>query len=152
MGEIDTTRTRDCDAGPLTVYYDGSCPLCATEMRYYTSREGSDALRLVDVSVEGADPGPGLDRRDAMRRIHVRRADGSLVSGAAAFAALWEALPGWRRAGRAARAWPLAPVLEWAYRAFLPIRPALSRLARRLGARSGVPATDPAKPNRPPGR
>lgn len=152
MGETDPAQPPGPDTGKTTVYFDGSCPLCATEMRYYTSRTGSAALRLVDVSKDGADPGPDLDRRDAMRRIHVRRPDGSLVSGAAAFASLWEALPGWNRAGRAARAWPLAPILEAAYRVFLPIRPALSRLARRMGAKTGVPAAENVQPDRAPGR
>jgi predicted DCC family thiol-disulfide oxidoreductase YuxK len=152
MGERDDAQVPDPDEGRLTVYFDGSCPLCATELRYYTSRKGSEALRLIDVSGDGADPEPGLDRGDAMRRLHVRRPDGSLVSGAAAFASLWEALPGWSRVGRAARAWPLAPVLEVAYRAFLPIRPALSRLARRMGAKTGVPAAETAKPHQDPRR
>ena len=67
----------------------------------------------------------------AMRRFHVREASGRLLSGGAAFARLWRALPGWRLLGWL-MAWPpMSWALELAYRAFLPLRPRLQRLVRR---------------------
>jgi predicted DCC family thiol-disulfide oxidoreductase YuxK len=54
--------------------------------------------------------------------MHVRRADGSLASGAAAFATLWQALPGWRVLGRVAALPGIAPLLELGYRGFLATR------------------------------
>lgn len=122
-----------CESIPdaLTVYFDGSCPLCRAEIGFYASRDGSEALHLVDVSVPGAETGPSLAREDAMRRFHVRRPDGSLLSGVAAFAEIWMALPGWRNAGRVAGSWPVTTMLEAGYRLFLPVRPLLSRLFRR---------------------
>jgi predicted DCC family thiol-disulfide oxidoreductase YuxK len=115
----------------LTVYFDGSCPLCTAEITYYASREGGNALRLVDVSDAAADTGTDLDQGAAKRRFHIRRPDGSLLSGAAGFAEVWQTLPGWRPAGRLARLWPIGILLEAGYRLFLPLRPVLSRLARR---------------------
>ena len=54
------------------------------------------------------------------------------VSGAAAFAAMWRAIPVLRPVGLMARSPPVLWVLERAYRAFLLIRPRLQALARRL--------------------
>lgn len=122
-------------AADLTVYYDGSCPLCSIEIGHYAACRGAQRLRFVDVSAPGADPGPGLAQEAALRRFHVRRADGRLLSGARAFAAIWAVLPGWRLAARLAALPGVTPVLEAGYRAFLPLRPALSRIAARVGAR-----------------
>lgn len=119
----------------LTVYYDGACPLCEAEMAMYSRQDRAGALRLVDVSAAATVLPADLSRQAALSRFHVRRPDGTLESGAAAFALLWQAVPSWRSVGRLAqRPWVLA-VLEAAYRLFLPIRPALSRLARVLSRR-----------------
>ncbi len=34
----------------VTVFYDGSCPLCLAEIGHYKQADSNDALRLVDVS------------------------------------------------------------------------------------------------------
>jgi len=115
----------------LTVYFDGSCPLCRREIALYRRARGADMLSWVDVSV-GAPLGADLSCDAAMRRFHVREASGRLFSGGAAFARLWRALPAWRFLGWC-MAWPpMSWMLELAYRAFLPIRPSLQRLARHL--------------------
>lgn len=119
----------------LIVYFDGSCPLCTAEIGHYAACRGAERLRFVDVSAPGADPGPGLSPAAALRRFHVRRADGQLLSGARAFAAIWALLPGWRLAARLAALPGVLRLLDLGYRAFLPIRPALSRIAARIGAR-----------------
>ncbi len=127
--------------GP-TVYFDGSCPLCTAEISHYASRPGGDSLTFVDVSTVNAELGPNLSARDAMSRFHVRLADGRLLSGARAFVVIWQTLPNWRWVARVARVPGVTPLLEVAYRLFLPIRPALSRAASLLGARA---ANSPAE-------
>ena len=113
-----------------TVYYDGACPLCSREIDFYRRRAGADEVAWVDVSDCGAERvAPDLSTDDAVTRFHVRTAEGRLVSGGAAFAALWEALPAFRWAGRAGRARPVAWLLDRAYGAFLRLRPSLQRLA-----------------------
>ena len=126
---------RDNPAGKTTVYFDGSCPLCTAEIGHYASRHGGDQLSFVDVSQVAADCGPGLEVKEAMQRFHVRLPDGRLESGARAFAVIWETLPGWRWLARIARLPGITPLLEVGYRLFLPVRPSLSKLASRLGAR-----------------
>ena len=115
-----------------TVYFDGSCPLCRAEIQYYRGKDRADALCFVDVSEQGAATPDGVTRQQSMQRFHVRAADGRVLSGAAAFVEVWSRLPRWRWAARAAALPGVLTVLEWGYRMFLPVRPFISRLLRRL--------------------
>jgi predicted DCC family thiol-disulfide oxidoreductase YuxK len=116
----------------VTVFYDGSCPLCRREIGLYRTSDGADAVRFCDVS-DGATALPAqVSRAQAMARFHVTDRDGRTVSGARAFIALWLALPRWRWLGRIASVPPIPSILEGAYRVFLPLRPRLQRLFRRL--------------------
>lgn len=124
--------------GP-TIYFDGSCPLCSVEIDHYASRDGGHQLSFVDVSAKDAELGTGLAPGDAMRRFHVRLPDGTLLSGARAFVAVWASLPGWKWAARLAGIPGATPLLEVAYRAFLPVRPVLSKVAGYVGARAANP-------------
>ena len=119
-----------------TVYFDGSCPLCSAEIKLYRRQGEGKALRFVDVSNPGASLGHDLDRSRAMRRFHVRKEDGRLVSGAAAFVELWKQLPGWRWAARAAAIPGVMALMEMAYWLFLPVRPNLARLFAALSSRT----------------
>ena len=113
----------------ITVFYDGACPLCAREIGFYKRRDGADRVEWRDVSASATDEvGPGLSRDQALARLHVLDSEGHLVSGGAAFARLWQALPGFRVLGRLFRYPPLAWALERAYVAFLRIRPRLQAL------------------------
>lgn len=112
----------------VTVYYDGACPLCSREIGVYRGLRGADRVCWVDVqSADRAALGEDLTREEALARFHVRGADGSLVSGGAAFVRLWNSLPalGWLAAvaGRPPLSWALEP----AYRLFLRLRPWLTR-------------------------
>lgn len=117
-----------------TVYFDGSCPLCRREIDFYRKQPGSSAVAWTDVSCvsDAQDLGGGLTPDAAMARFHVRQADGSLVSGAAGFAVLWQQLPRFARAGRIAGLPVVRHILELGYRAFLPLRPVMQRIAARF--------------------
>ena len=115
-------------APATTVYYDGACPICSREIAQYRKVQGAERLDFVDVTACDANGlGPGLSRDAALARMHVRRADGSLASGAAAFAEIWQQLPKLAWAGRIAASPIVLPVLEIGYRVFLRVR----RLWRR---------------------
>jgi demethoxyubiquinone hydroxylase (CLK1/Coq7/Cat5 family) len=115
-------------APTCTVYFDGACPLCRREIAHYRSLPGAEGMSWVDASsCDAASLGAGLDRDDALARLHVRRDDGTLVSGAAAFAAIWSRLPAYSALGRLASWRPLLSTMEAAYVAFLRLR----RLWRR---------------------
>jgi predicted DCC family thiol-disulfide oxidoreductase YuxK len=70
---------------PLTVFYDASCPLCATEMHALRRRVADGRLELIDCSApdfdESALAGVGIKRSDLMDRIHARDAHGRWLVG-----------------------------------------------------------------------
>jgi predicted DCC family thiol-disulfide oxidoreductase YuxK len=108
---------------PMRVYYDGGCPVCAREIAFYKSRPGADGLKWVDVRDSAPEAlGPDLTAERALARMHVRRADGTLLSGAAAFAELWRRMPGFRFLGRLLAVPPFGALAEFSYRGFLMIR------------------------------
>ncbi|MBC7413938.1 MAG: DUF393 domain-containing protein [Herminiimonas sp.] len=120
----------------VTVLYDGACPLCRREIGVYRGLDALQPVAWCDVSAPDTVL-PGSGNRDAyMARFHVQLADGRILSGAAAFVALWSVLPGWRWLGRLGRLPGMMPLLEVTYRLFLKVRPKMQRLARWLEARS----------------
>jgi len=134
-----STKTTAAEAAPqqaatcppkdrLTVYFDGSCPLCRLEIDHYAAQPGASRLAFIDVAAAHADTGSDLARTAAMARFHVRLPNGRLVSGAQAFTQIWQRLPAWRFAARLARLPGALAVIEALYRIFLPVRPLLSRL------------------------
>lgn len=119
------------DIGPttksVTVWYDGACPLCQREIRLMRRLDRRQAIRFIDAT----DPGAAcpLDRAEILSRFHVREG-GRMFSGAAAFAAMWRAIPLLRPLGILAGWRPVTPMFEAAYRVFLRLRPRLQRLFR----------------------
>ena len=120
---------QDASSEALTVMFDGACPLCRREIALYQSLAPLQTVSWLDVSKDTT----GLsqtDRARYMARFHVQLQDGRIVSGAAAFVALWLVMPGWRWLGRVGRLPGVTLVLELAYRGFLHLRPYLQRWAR----------------------
>jgi predicted DCC family thiol-disulfide oxidoreductase YuxK len=123
------------EAMPLTVLYDGACPLCRREIGVYRGLQPLHAdapVCFADVSDSALQLPPGTTREQLLARFHVRGRDGALLSGAQAFLALWAALPGWRWLALAGRIPGAAWLMERGYRFFLRWRPMLQRWAFRL--------------------
>ncbi len=115
----------EVESSKPTLYYDGDCPVCAREVAMYLRQPGADGVCWVDVArCDPEELGSGLTREAAMARLHLRRPDGCLVSGAAAFAGLWQALPRWSWLGRLVGSGIGLRLFEMGYRAFLVMRPA----------------------------
>ena len=109
----------------LIVWYDGACPLCTREialMRWLDRREAIDFVNLVDS--ENACP---INRDLLLARLHAME-DGSLLSGAAAFAAMWRAIPLLRPLGLLAKIPFVLRGLERLYVAFLRVRPRIQKM------------------------
>ncbi len=110
----------------LIVYYDGACPLCLREIGLMRRLDRRGAIDFVDVSQAEAATCP-IRPADLLARFHASE-DGRLLSGAAAFAAMWRAIPLLRPLGLVARVPFVLALLERAYVAFLRVRPRLQRL------------------------
>jgi predicted DCC family thiol-disulfide oxidoreductase YuxK len=107
----------------LRVFYDGGCPVCSREIAFYRARPGADGFEWIDVVNSPAQAlGPGLSREKALARMHVRLADGTLLCGAAAFAAMWRRMPGFRMLGVLISLPPFGALAELGYRGFLRFR------------------------------
>lgn len=118
-------------AGTVTVFYDGSCPLCTAEIGIYRHSCGGETVAFIDASAH--EPGSivaGLDKSTALERFHVLGADGRLFAGAEAFGHLWLALPAWHWLGRIVLLPGVLQAADLAYRGFLVVRPALQRMFR----------------------
>ena len=122
----------------LTVWFDGGCPLCRREIAAMRRLDRRGAIDFVDVSTssdrpierQSADTCP-IDRDALLARFHARE-DGRMLSGAAAFAAMWRAIPMLGPLGQIARIPIILAGLERAYRMFLRVRPSLQSVARKL--------------------
>lgn len=126
-----------CGTPELTVYFDGSCPLYRAEIGHYGAQDGAGSICFEDVSQIKGDLAGDLKRQQALARFHVRRSNGTLVSGAAAFVAIWQVLPRWHWAARVAALPGMMATFDFGYRLFLPMRPLLSRLAGTFQGLSG---------------
>ena len=136
------------EALPLTVLYDGACPLCRREIGIYRGLQplrSDSPVCFADVSDAALPLPPGTTREQLLARFHVRGRNGELLSGAQAFLALWAALPGWRWLALVGRLPGVAWVMERAYRLFLRWRPMLQRWAFRLDR----PSLERPGPDRP---
>ena len=123
------------ESPPLTVLYDGACPLCRREIGIYRGLKplrSDSPVCFADVSDAALPLPPGTTREQLLARFHVRGRDGELLSGARAFLALWAALPGWRWLAWAGRLPGAAWTMERTYLLFLRWRPMLQRWATRL--------------------
>ncbi len=110
----------------MKVWYDGGCPLCLREIALMRRLDRRGRITFVDVAAD-ADPSCPIDRAELLARFHAEE-DGVIHDGAAAFAAMWRAIPVLRPLGLAARSPGVLRVLEAAYVRFLELRPRLQRL------------------------
>ncbi len=91
------------------------------------------AIRFVDIA--DSNTSCPIDRGEALARFHASE-DGRILSGAAAFAAMWRAIPALRPIGLAARNETVLAVLERLYVGFLRVRPGMQSVARWLDRRA----------------
>jgi predicted DCC family thiol-disulfide oxidoreductase YuxK len=117
---------------PLTLLYDGACPVCNLEMDNLKARNAQGLLRFVNITTPGFDAAPyraSIAEMNAL--IHAQRADGALVIGVEVFRLAYGAV-GLGRVTAFTR-WPLLkPVVDAAYALFARHRYFVSRFATPL--------------------
>ena len=112
------------------VLYNDTCPVCRFEIDHYRKTAKNLPIRFDRLSQAAA---WGITPDQAARRLHVLQ-DGRLLSGMAAFRALWSVMPRYRILAKLA-AWPiLLPLLDFAYNHLAA--PLLYRAHLRRQARS----------------
>ncbi len=109
----------------VKVWFDGACPLCTREIALMRRLDRRGNITFLDVA-QGVDPSCPIDRATLLARFHAEE-DGVIHSGAAAFAAMWRAIPILRPLGLAARNAAVLRLLEAVYVRFLKVRPRLQR-------------------------
>jgi predicted DCC family thiol-disulfide oxidoreductase YuxK len=109
----------------IKIWYDSRCPLCKREITLMRKLDKRGAITFVGI-ISTADLCPA-DRATLLARFHAED-DGQLLSGAAAFAAMWRAIPILRPVGLAARNRRVLAGLERIYIFFLRHRPKLQRV------------------------
>jgi predicted DCC family thiol-disulfide oxidoreductase YuxK len=135
------TDLQQSSHSPLTVFYDGSCPLCTAEIGIYKDADTNDLLNMIDVSSHTFSGDDQITQQAAMARFHVRLEDGQQLSGARAFIEVWRVIPSWRWLAGFSKIPGAVSVLEFFYRAFLHARPLMVYLFKGIQS----PVIDPPK-------
>lgn len=113
----------------VTVWYDGACPLCLREIALMKRLDRKGRIDFIDVSGNAPENCP-IDQAELLARFHARE-DGKLVSGAAAFAAMWRAIPLLKPLGLVARISFVLALLERLYLRYLLVRPRIQSWFKR---------------------
>jgi predicted DCC family thiol-disulfide oxidoreductase YuxK len=78
---------------PLTVFFDGACPICAREIALMKRLDRKRRLTFCDFSLQDYDEKvTGFAPSQLGRVIHAQWADGRVITGVRVFQAMWEAV------------------------------------------------------------
>jgi predicted DCC family thiol-disulfide oxidoreductase YuxK len=113
-------------AFPITVFYDGACIVCSTEIEQYRRQDRVGRLTLVDISTTEFKPERyGISLQEFMFELHVIDNEGTVFKGIEGFWAIWQAFPASTLYGLLGTiiTMPLVnPLARLAYRGFARIR------------------------------
>ncbi len=119
--------TRSDISFPITLFYDGGCPVCMKEIRWLQKHDKHSRLRLESIRADGfGERFPALDLEELDRLIHARLGDGRIVTGVDATLAVWCAVD--KGHWIAPLRWPVVGYFaDLAYRSFARNRHAIAR-------------------------
>lgn len=127
MTVIDRAEKKD-----LIVFYDGACPYCRTEIKWYQTLDKKNTIHWVDITCDKAMlETHNIDYNKAMSELHVISSDGQYHIGVAGFFAIWSQLPYYRSISSIVRRFPFViRVLNKGYKKFAVWR--LQRNSKRF--------------------
>ncbi len=108
-----------------TVFFDGDCPLCSAEIKFYRTRDLEKRVNFIDVRSNSKLLPRGLSHDRALARFHLVTKDNAVLSGAPAFSEMWRQVPGFYWLGVISSLWGLSWGFEILYRLFLFLRPVI---------------------------
>lgn len=107
----------------LTVFYDGACALCRRQASFWGRLDKQGAIDWRDISQDARELlGTGISHRQTLGQLHARTAEGKVLRGGRAIAALLQELPRWHLLGKLAALPPFLWILELLYRSVSVLR------------------------------
>ncbi len=112
---------------PFTIYFDGACGLCRSEMMDLKAKDTLNQFELVDIATPDFDaPSHGLDANEVKHFVHMKDSTGNLLIGVDAFGIIWK-FTGHPILAFLCR-WPVSkPFAKLGYRLFAKYRSVISR-------------------------
>lgn len=116
-------------AEKITVFYDGACPVCVRDRRWYEKLEGQteDSVEWLDIT--GRDEQlreQGIDPNQALRELHIKDSQGQVHREMAAYILLMARVPLLKPIAWLIGLPVIRPTLAWLYHRWV---------TRRLGSR-----------------
>ena len=112
----------------LTLYFDGSCPLCLAEMRLLEHKDTAGLLKFEDITDSNfSEQAHGVLCEVSMKSIKGKTNTGELLDGIQVFARAYE-LVGMKKLAHFLAAPSLQGPLSWAYLKFAKYRHTFSKL------------------------
>ncbi|GGK23538.1 thiol-disulfide oxidoreductase DCC family protein [Aliivibrio fischeri] len=98
----------------LTVFYDGTCPLCAKEMRALKKQDKNNVIKTIDIYSEAFSEYPNIDPKAANTVLHALNQKGELILGLDVTYLAWKLVgKGWFYAPLR---WPgIKMIADWCY-------------------------------------
>ena len=116
-------------AEKITVFYDGACPVCVRDRRWYEKLEGQSEDSVEWLDITGRDEQlreQGIDPNQALRELHVKDSRGQVHREMAAYILLMARVPLLKPIAWLIGLPVIRPTLAWLYHRWV---------ARRLGSR-----------------
>ena len=116
-------------AEKITVFYDGACPVCVRDRRWYEKLEGQTEASVEWLDITGRDEQlreQGIDPNQALRELHVKDSQGQVHREMAAYILLMARVPLLKPIAWLIGLPVIRPTLAWFYHRWV---------TRRLGSR-----------------
>jgi predicted DCC family thiol-disulfide oxidoreductase YuxK len=111
----------------ISVFYDGNCLVCDTEINYYRKQKNNDLINWVNISDHNFNPFQyGIENLPFKQRLYAKK-DNDLYDGIDTFLLIWETLQIWSFMVKISKIKLIRKVMDIGYYFFTIIRPYLPK-------------------------